>query len=177
MLWFESPTNPILSVYDIKKITTICKEKGVLTTFDNTIPTPYLLNPVDLGIDIILHSGTKFLAGHSDILMGFVSTNHDALYNRMKELYPRKKLLFKFLEYGACPSPFDCYLLLRGLKTLPLRVEKAQENAKKLAEFLYKCPQVETVFYPGLLSHPGYEIQKNQARGPGAIISFRLKNA
>lgn len=89
MLWFESPSNPILSIYDIKKIASICKEKGVLTTFDNTIPTPYLLNPVELGIDIIIHSGTKFLSGHGDILIGFVCTNHENIFIRLKELYPR----------------------------------------------------------------------------------------
>lgn len=89
MLWFESPSNPMLSVYDIKKITSICKAKGVLTTFDNTIPSPYLLNPAELGIDIVLHSGTKFLAGHSDILLGLVCTNNEKLYLEMKDLYPR----------------------------------------------------------------------------------------
>jgi cystathionine beta-lyase/cystathionine gamma-synthase len=91
MLWFESPSNPILSVYDIKKITSICKERGVLTTFDNTIPTPLLLNPTELGVDVVLHSGTKFLGGHSDILLGFVCTNHEDLYIRMKEIYPRNQ--------------------------------------------------------------------------------------
>lgn len=101
MLWFESPSNPILSVYDIRKIANICKERGVLTTFDNTIPTPYLMNPVDLGIDIVLHSGTKFLAGHSDILMGFAGTNHEDLYIRMKELYPRNFFYNTYFRNGS----------------------------------------------------------------------------
>jgi len=105
MLWFESPSNPILSVYDIRKIATICNEKGVMTTFDNTIPTPYLMNPVNLGIDIVLHSGTKFLGGHSDILMGFVCTNHEDLYIRMKELYPRNYIITSFRN-GILPFTF-----------------------------------------------------------------------
>lgn len=166
MVWMESPSNPLLKIYDIAEIAKICKEKGVLLVFDNTFLSPYLMNPLDYGVDIVLHSGTKYIGGHSDILMGFICTNNDEIYNKLEAMYP---------FYGACPAPFDCFLAIRGLKTLSLRMERAQSNATKLAEFLLKHPKVEEVFYPGLPSHIGYEIHKKQARGPGAMLSFKLK--
>ncbi len=168
LVWMESPTNPLLNIYDIRDMVSICKSKGALLVFDNTFYSPYLMNPLDFGADIVMHSGTKYIGGHSDILMGFICTNNEELYKRFNTLYA---------QYGACPSPFDCYLALRGLKTLAVRMKRAQSNAQRLAEFLFKQSQIEQVFYPGLPSHPGYELNKKQARGTGAMLSFRLKGA
>ena len=168
LLWMESPTNPLLNIYDVKEICKICKEKNIYVVFDNTLFTPYLLNPLELGVDIVIHSGTKYIGGHSDIMMGFVCVNDETIFKRLNELYP---------QYGSCPSPFDCYLALRGLKTLSVRVKRAQENAIKLAKMLQGIPEVEEVYYPGLPTHPGYEINKRQARGTGALVSFKLKGA
>lgn len=167
-VWLESPTNPLLNIYDIREIAKVCKEKKAYLIFDNTFYTPYLLNPLELGVDIVIHSGTKYIGGHSDIMIGFVCVNDEEIYKKLKELYEL---------YGGCPSPFECYLALRGLKTLPVRMKRAQRNALKLAQMLEKSPQVEKVFYPGLLSHEGYELNKKQARGTGAIVSFKLKGA
>ena len=168
LVWMESPTNPLLRIYDIKEIAAICKQKGALLVFDNTFLSPYLMNPLEHGADIVMHSGTKYIGGHSDILMGFICVNNEEICNRLYTLY---------VQYGACPSPFDCYLAIRGLKTLAVRMKRAQESAMKLAKFLQKQPKVEEVYYPGLPSHKGYELNKKQARGSGAMLSFRLKDA
>lgn len=168
IVWLESPTNPLLKIYDIAEISKICHEKGVLLIFDNTFFSPYLLNPLDLGADIVLHSGTKYIGGHSDIMMGFVCVNNEELGKRFSKLY---------YQYGSFPSPMECFFALRGLKTLAVRMKRAQQNAQRLAEWLVKHPQVEQVYYPGLPTHQGYEINKKQARGTGAMLSFRLKGA
>ena len=168
MVWLESPTNPLLNIYDVREIAKICKEKKIYLVFDNTFYTPYLMNPLELGADIVLHSGTKYIGGHSDIMIGFVCVNDEGIYKRYKELYA---------QYGGSTSPFDCYLALRGLKTLSVRMRRAQSNALKLSQMLNNSPYVEKVFYPGLPTHDGYEINKTQARGTGAMISFRLKDA
>lgn len=166
LVWLESPTNPLLNVYDVREIAKVCKEKKVYLVFDNTFYTPYLMNPLELGADIVIHSGTKYIGGHSDIMMGFVCVNDEEIYKQLKDMYGL---------YGGCPSPFECYLALRGLKTLGVRMRRAQSNALKLAQKLESLPQVEKVFYPGLPSHEGYEINKKQARGTGAIVTFKVK--
>ena len=168
MVWMESPSNPLLNIYDIAEVARLCHEKKVLLVFDNTFYSPYLLNPLDLGADIVLHSATKYIGGHSDILMGFICLSNEEIYKRLKVMHGL---------YGGCPSGFDSYLALRGIKTLQLRMERAQSNALQLAEFLSKDPHVECVYYPGLPTHMGYEINKRQARGTGAMLSFKLKGA
>jgi len=166
LLWLETPTNPTLKVCDIEAITKFCKAKKVICVVDNTFLSPYLQNPLDLGADIVTHSCTKYIGGHSDIIMGAVITSQDDIY---------KKLKTASILIGCCPGPFDCYLATRGIKTLGLRVKRSSKNAMKLAEFLEKHPKVEQVIYPGLKSHPGYELMKKQARGCGGIITIKVK--
>jgi cystathionine gamma-lyase len=168
LVWLESPTNPVLNVYDIAEIAGIAHEHNALLVFDNTFYSPYLQNPLDLGADIVLEAGTKYIGGHADFLMGFIVLNDEKLYSRFKSMH---------IMYGGAPNGIDCYLALRGIKTLSIRMEKCQENALKLAQFLEKSPHVEATFYPGLPSHQGYAINKKQARGTGGMVSFRLKGA
>ena len=166
LIWVESPTNPLLKISDIRALSAITKEKGIYLCVDNTFMSPYLQNPILLGADIVVHSVTKYIGGHSDVLMGAVITDNEEIYN---------KLRFIQNGVGAVPSPFDCYLALRGLKTLHLRMEAAMENAMIIAEFLQVHPKVESVIYPGLPTHPQYALQKIQSKGPGAMITFYLK--
>jgi len=168
LVWMESPTNPLLHIYDVREVVKICKEKKVYLVFDNTFYTPYLMNPLDLGVDIVIHSGTKYIGGHTDIMFGYVCVNDDEIGKRFKDIY---------IQYGGCPSPYECYLALRGLKTLAVRMKRAQSNALRLAQKLETMPQVEKVYYPGLPSNEGYELNKKQARGTGAVVTFRLKGA
>jgi cystathionine gamma-lyase len=166
IVWAETPTNPTLKICDIAGIAKICKEKKALMVVDNTFFTPYLQNPLDLGADMVVHSITKYIGGHSDVVMGAIMLNDKALYD---------KLFFTIKSIGSGASPFDCYLALRGSKTLHVRVERAMQNAQKIAELLEKHPKVDRVIYPGLKSHPQYELCKKQSRGPGAMISFYIK--
>lgn len=166
MIWLETPTNPLLKTTDIKMISEIAKKHNIIFVVDGTFLSPYLQNPLDLGADVVIHSVTKFLAGHSDVLMGVAISNNDVLIKKLKVIQEK---------IGAVPSPFECYLTLRGLKTLHLRVEQAQKNALRVATFLENHPLVEKVLYPGLLSYPQYEIAKRQSRGSGAMISFYIK--
>jgi len=166
MVWLESPTNPTLKIIDIAAISKICKEKKVILVVDNTFFTPYLQNPLELGADIVMHSCTKYIGGHSDIIMGAVMVNNDDLYKKVKK---------NASSLGCCPGPFDCFLATRGIKTLALRVERCQQTAMKLAEILDKHPKIEQTLYPGLTKHPGYEINKKQSSGFGAMISIKLK--
>jgi len=166
IVWAETPTNPTLRICDIASIAKICKEKKALMVVDNTFFTPYLQNPLDLGADMVVHSITKYIGGHSDVVMGAIMLNDKALYDR---------LFFTIKSIGSGASPFDCYLALRGSKTLAVRVERALQNAQQIAAFLEKHPKVDRVIYPGLKSHPQYELCKKQARGPGAMISFYIK--
>ena len=166
IVWAETPTNPTLKICDIAGIAKICKEKKALMVVDNTFFTPYLQNPLDLGADMVVHSITKYIGGHSDVVMGAIMLNDKALYDR---------LFFTIKSIGSGASPFDCYLALRGSKTLHVRVERAMQNAQKIAELLDKHPKVDRVIYPGLKSHPQYELCKKQSRGPGAMISFYIK--
>jgi len=168
MIWIETPTNPTLKIIDIAEISKIAKEKNLILVADNTFFTPYLQNPLDFGADIVIHSCTKFIGGHSDIIMGAVLTSTDDLYAKLKK---------NSINLGCNPSPFDCFLASRGLKTLAIRVEKGQENAAKLAEVLSKNPKLSQVLYPGLKNHPGYDTNKKQSRGFGAMITIVLKDA
>lgn len=167
MLWIESPTNPLLNIIDIEAVSRIAKSKGILTCIDNTFASPYLQNPLDLGADIVIHSATKYIGGHSDLILGAVITNDDEI---------AKKLTFIQNAAGAVPGPQDCFLALRGIKTLHLRVERACFNAEKIAQFLRDHPVVNQVFYPGFEDHPGHEIAKKQMKMFGAMLSFNLKD-
>lgn len=164
-IMIESPTNPLLGITDIEQTATFAKEKNLLTIVDNTFMTPYLQKPIQLGADIVIHSGTKYLGGHSDLIAGLVVVNEHVLAER---LYLIQK------STGGILSPNDSWLLMRGIKTLAVRMDRHMENAEKLVDFLKHLPQVRNVYYPGLLTHPGHEIQQRQARGFGAIISFVL---
>ena len=165
LIWIETPTNPMLNIVDILAICTIAKKKGILTCVDNTFASPYLQNPLDLGADIVLHSATKYIGGHSDVVHGAIVTN--------SELYAQK-LRFIQNAVGAVPGPQDCFLILRGIKTLHLRVERACQNAAKIADFLRSHSKIKQVFYPGFIDHPGHDIAASQMRHFGGMVSFNL---
>ena len=164
-VYIETPTNPMMNVSDISKIAEIAKRHGLYLIVDNTFLSPYFQNPLKLGADIVIHSGTKFLGGHNDTLAGFIVTNNEEV---------QEKLRFIIKTTGAGLAPFDCWLILRGIKTLGIRMERSQENAIKIANWLKEQPVVKHVYYPGLQEHPGYEIMKKQARGFGAMLTFEL---
>lgn len=164
-IYIETPTNPMMNVTDIGALADIAKKHGLLLIVDNTFLSPYFQNPLKLGADIVIHSGTKYLGGHNDTLAGFIVTNNEEI---------SEKLRFLIKTTGAGLSPFDSFLLERGIKTLGIRMERAQENAFALAEWLKKQDVVTKVIYPGLPEHPGHEIMKKQARGFGAMITFDL---
>jgi len=166
LLWLETPSNPMLKVFDIAKIVAVAKKAGVPVLVDNTFATPMLQRPLDLGADLVLHSATKYLNGHSDVVAGAVITRDDALGERLHFLQK---------AVGGVPSPFDCYMVLRGLKTLAVRMRQHVASASSLAEWLVGHEQVARVYYPGLPSHPGYEIAREQMDGPGGMISFDLR--
>ena len=165
MVWLETPTNPMLSVFDIRTISDVVHELGGLLVVDNTFATPYLQQPLALGADAVVHSATKYIGGHSDVVGGFVATNHDAL---------AEELVFLQNAVGAIPSPFDCYLALRGVKTLAVRMDRHCENAKSIVSVLSEHPAVTQVLYPGLEDHPGHEVALQQMRDFGGMVSFRL---
>ncbi len=164
-IYIETPTNPMMNVSDITHISEIAKKHDLLLIVDNTFLSPYFQNPLKLGADVVIHSGTKFLGGHNDTLAGFIVTNRDDI---------SEKLRFLIKTTGAGLAAFDSWLLIRGIKTLGLRMEKAQKNAQVLAEWLGKQKYVKEVFYPGLPTHPGHEIIKKQARGFGSMITFNV---
>ena len=166
MIFLESPTNPLLKTTDIRAIAEIAKRRGLLLAIDATFCSPYLLNALDHGADIVMHSCTKYIAGHSDVLMGCIMLNDDELSKRIR---------FLQAGIGAVPSPFECYLCSRGLKTLHLRMEASQKSALAVAEFLESHPLVEKVIYPGLKSYKYYDLAKRQTKGSGAMISFYIK--
>ena len=166
LLWIETPTNPMLNVVDIAALCEVAKEKGVMTCVDNTFASPYLQNPLDLGADMVLHSATKYIGGHSDVI-------HGCIVVKSKEL--GQQLHFLQNASGAIPGPQDCFLILRGIKTLHLRVKAACENAAVIAEFLNNHPKIDKVFYPGLAHHPTHDIAKKQMRMFGGMVSFDLK--
>jgi len=167
LLWIETPTNPMLNIVDIEKICKIAKKKNILTCVDNTFASPYLQNPLDLGADIVLHSATKYIGGHSDVVHGCLVVKNSDLATRLH---------FIQNACGAVPGPMDCFLILRGIKTLHIRVQRACENAAVIAKFLKKHPKVSSVNYPGFKSHPGHKIAKSQMKDFGAMVSFDLKD-
>ena len=162
----ETPTNPLLTITDLEKVSKAAKKAGLLTIVDNTFMTPYLQNPLDFGVDIVVHSATKYLGGHSDTVAGLVVVNSEELGERLH---------FIQNSTGGVLPPFDSYLLIRGIKTLSVRLDRHLENAKAIVEFLQEQDAIEKIYYPGIEEHPGYEINKKQARGAGAVISFALK--
>lgn len=166
-IYIETPTNPMMHVTDIAATADIAKRHDLLLIVDNTFLSPYFQNPLDLGADLVIHSGTKYLGGHNDALAGFLVTNREEISERLRFLYKTT---------GAVLSPFDSWLILRGIKTLGVRMERAQENAIAIAEWLKGKPGVTDVIYPGLAEHPGYEIMKRQARGFGAMLTFRVES-
>ncbi len=165
LVWIETPTNPLLQILDIAAIAELTHKAGALLAVDNTFASPYLQQPIALGSDIVVHSTTKYLGGHSDVVGGAVIGRRDLL----------TPIAFYQNAAGGVPGPFDAYLTLRGLKTLAVRMERHSANARRLAEWLAKQPQVERVYYPGLSSHPGHELAKRQMRDFGGMISIRLK--
>lgn len=167
MVWIETPTNPLLRIVDIAEVAMIAKKAGALSVVDNTFATPFLQNPLSLGADIVVHSATKYIGGHSDLILGATITNDDTI---------AEKIYFIQKSSGAVPGPFDCFLALRGTKTLHLRMERHCENAKKVAGFLSGHPKVKIVHFPGFKTHPNHEIARRQMRDFGGMISFTLKN-
>ncbi len=166
LIWMETPTNPMLNIIDIEAMCKIAQKNGVRTVVDNTFASPYLQNPIDLGADVVMHSATKYIGGHSDVVHGVVICKDEAYAD---ELY------FIQNAAGAVPGPQDCFLLLRGIKTLHLRVQRSCENARVVASFLKNHPKVGKVYYPGFESHPGHEIAKKQMRDFGGMVSFSLQ--
>jgi cystathionine beta-lyase/cystathionine gamma-synthase len=167
-VYIESPANPLLSVTDIEAVSKLAKEYGKLTIVDNTFLTPYLQRPLTLGADIVVHSGTKYLGGHSDTVSGFVIVKDKELAD---------KLYYLQNAIGGVLAPWDSFLMIRGIKTLGVRMDRHVANAERIAEWLSESGYVEKVYYPGLKSDPGYEVQKKQADGPGAMISLRLRRS
>ncbi len=167
LIWLETPTNPTLQIIDIKAICDIAKSHNIPVAVDNTFASPYLQNPLSLGASIVHHSITKYIAGHSDVIMGGLVTDDEALAERLKFLQNAS---------GAVPGPQDCFLTLRGIKTLHIRMDRACENAYKLAHFLKQHPKVGRVMFPGLEDHPQHQLAKTQMRGFGAMISFDLND-
>lgn len=165
-IYIESPTNPLMDVTDIEAVSKIAKEKGIYTIVDNTFMTPYLQKPITLGTDIVIHSATKYLGGHSDIVSGVVVVNSKELAERLH---------FVQNSTGGVLAPFDSFLLIRGIKTLAVRMDRHNLNAKFVAEFLRNREEIKKIYYPGFEDHPGYEIQSRQAKGYGGMLSFVLK--
>ncbi|KRO87458.1 MAG: PLP-dependent aspartate aminotransferase family protein [Bacteroidetes bacterium] len=166
MIWVESPTNPMMSIVDIKGLSKIAKANKILLAVDNTFATPFLQKPIELGADIVMHSATKYLAGHSDVVLGALVTDNEEIANQ---------LYFIQNASGAICGPMDSFLALRGIKTLHVRMARHCENAKQIAFFLESHPKIEKVFWPGFTSHPNHDIAKNQMNDFGAMISFTTK--
>ncbi|MGE5315755.1 MAG: trans-sulfuration enzyme family protein [Acidobacteriota bacterium] len=165
LMWLETPTNPLLKLCDIRAASEIARHHGLILVVDNTFLSPLFQHPLELGADIVLHSSTKYIGGHSDVINGSVMTSDDGLY---------EKIRFKQNAIGAVPSPFDCFLVMRGIKTLELRMRRHEENALAIARWLERHPRVKRVIYPGLKSHPQYELALKQTSGHGGIVSFEL---
>lgn len=168
LIWIETPTNPTMQIVDIEAVARISKEKNILLCVDNTFASPYLQNPIDLGADIVMHSVTKYIGGHSDVVMGALMLNDEDLY---------KKLWFIYNACGATPGPQDSFLVLRGIKTLHLRMKAHCENGRKVAEYLKTHPRVEKIYWPGFTDHPNHAVAKKQMLDFGGMISIVLKGA
>ena len=167
VIWAETPTNPMINVFDIEALSIISKAKNLLLVVDNTFASPYLQNPITLGADIVMHSATKYLAGHSDVVLGALMLNDDEI---------AEKLYFIQNASGAVPGPQDCFLTLRGIKTLHVRIQRHCENAHKVANFLNNHEMVEKVYWPGLVSHKNHDVAKKQMSDFGGMLSFRIKD-
>jgi len=167
LVWLETPTNPLMNITDIAAVAAITKPKNILMAVDNTFASPYLQNPIDLGADIVMHSVTKYLGGHSDVIQGSLMMNSSEL---------KDKLYFIQKSCGAVPGPMDCFLVLRGIKTLHVRMKAHCENGAKIAHWLRKHPKIGKVYWPGFEDHPGYTVAKKQMRDFGGMLSFVLKN-
>ena len=167
LIWIETPTNPLMNITDIKAVAALTKSKDILLCVDNTFASPYLQNPMDLGADIVMHSATKYLGGHSDVVMGALMFNDDGL---------KEKLFFIQKSCGAVPGPMDCFLVLRGIKTLHVRLQRHCENGRKVAQFLKAHPKVEKVYWCGFEENKGYQIAKTQMKDFGGMMSFELKD-
>ena len=165
LIYIETPTNPMMQVTDIRAVSEIAKKHNCLLAVDNTFLTPYFQNPLDLGADVVIHSATKYLEGHNDTLGGFFVAGNAEIAERMREMVKTT---------GACLAPFDAWLILRGIKTLSVRMEKHQENALAIAQWLTKQPKVKEVFYTGLKDHPGYDVSQKQCRGYGGMLTFHV---
>ena len=168
LIWVETPTNPMMNVVDIETISKISKAKNILLAVDNTFASPYLQNPLLLGADIVMHSATKYIAGHSDVILGALIVNSDEL---------EENLRFIQNASGAVPGPMDCFLTLRGIKTLAVRMDRHCYNGRKITEFLSKSPLIEKVYWPGLIDHPNHIIAKKQMKDFGGMISFMPKGS
>jgi cystathionine beta-lyase len=166
MVWIETPTNPTLKIVDIERVCSWAKAYKLISVVDNTFATPYLQNPLDLGADIVMHSATKYLGGHSDVMMGALVTRNEQIADQ---------LYFFQNSCGAVPGPQDCFLALRGIKTLHLRMERHSENAAAIAAFLEARPEVKDVYWPGLKTHPNHEVAQRQMRNFGGMVSFSLQ--
>ncbi|MBS1916393.1 MAG: cystathionine gamma-synthase [Bacteroidetes bacterium] len=167
LIWVETPTNPLINIIDIEDVAALAKKHSILTCVDNTFASPFLQNPLDLGADIVLHSSTKYLGGHSDVINGGLALNDAEL---------REKLYFIQKSCGAVPGPQDCFLVLRGLKTLHVRMERHCSNGEKVAHFLRSNSKIAKVYWCGFEDHPGYKVAKKQMRGFGGMLSFELKD-
>ncbi|MFN8291578.1 MAG: PLP-dependent transferase, partial [Chitinophagaceae bacterium] len=167
LVWLETPTNPLMNISDIAAIAAITGPRKILLAVDNTFASPALQNPLDLGADIVMHSVTKYLGGHSDVIQGALMMNDDDL---------RERLYFLQKSCGAVPGPMDCFLVLRGIKTLGVRMKAHSENGKVIANWLRHHPKVAKVYWPGFEDHPGYAVAKKQMKDFGGMISFELKN-
>lgn len=167
LIWTETPTNPLMNIVDIEAISAIAKQHNILLAVDNTFASPFLQNPLDLGADIVMHSSTKYLGGHSDVIQGALMMNDTAL---------REQLYFLQKSCGAVPGPMDCFLVLRGLKTLHLRMERHCSNGESVAHFLRNHSSVKEVYWCGFEDHPGYSVARKQMRGFGGMLSFTLKD-
>jgi len=166
LIWVETPTNPMMNIIDIEAVAKLAKETGVLLAVDNTFATPYLQNPLDQGADIVMHSATKYLGGHSDVVMGALVCNDEGI---AKEMYRIQN------SSGAVTAPMDSFLVLRGIKTLHVRMQRHCENGEKIARWLKTHPKVDKVYWPGFEDHPNHAVAKRQMRGYGGMISFSLK--
>lgn len=166
MIWLESPTNPLLHLVDIKPLCDLARERGILTCIDNTFCSPWNQQPITLGVDLVMHSASKYIGGHSDLTGGVVVAGNPELLARLRKIS---------MAVGAIQGPFDCYLALRGLKTLDVRMERQSANALRVAQYLEQHPQIEQVFYPGLASHPQHALCQRQMRTGGAVVALRVK--
>jgi cystathionine beta-lyase/cystathionine gamma-synthase len=168
LIWIETPTNPLMNITDIAAVSAIARKANALLCVDNTFASPYLQNPLNLGADIVMHSATKYLGGHSDVIQGSLMMNDDSL---------REKLYFIQKSCGAVPGPMDCFLVLRGIKTLAVRMRAHCENGRAIAHWLKENPKVGKVYWPGFTDHPGHQVAAAQMRDFGGMISFELKDA